>query len=137
MTALRHLDAPQSHRPRSRRSINIVGYNIVAVYFTHRLQHNCEFAPHRLNQLRYDLRKMRAHALLERDGTRYAYRLTDKGVKVALLFVLFHQRLCGPLAHSLFHHRLDPRFQPDSKLEAALHKADASIRNVIQLLEAA
>lgn len=38
-----------------------------------------------LNQLHYDLRKMRAHALLERDGSRYAYRLTDKGVKVALL----------------------------------------------------
>src|SRR4030095_11188273 len=37
-----------------------------------------------LNQLRYDLRKLRAHALLERDGTRYAYRLTDKGVKDAM-----------------------------------------------------
>src|SRR6266704_3148295 len=69
-----------------------------------------------LNQLRYDLRKMRAHALLERDGNRYAYRLTDKGVKVALLFVLFHQRLCGPLANSLFHHRPDANFQPPSKL---------------------
>src|SRR5271157_2487954 len=57
-----------------------------------------------LNQLRYDLRKMRAHGLLQRDGRRYAYRLTDKGLKVAVLFVLFHQRLCGPLAHSLFHH---------------------------------
>jgi hypothetical protein len=90
-----------------------------------------------LSQLRYDLRKMRAHALLQRDGTRYAYRLTDKGVKVALLFVLFHQRLCGPLANSLFHHRPDANFQPDSKLEAAIHKADVSIRNVIQLLEAA
>jgi hypothetical protein len=90
-----------------------------------------------LSQLRYDLRKMRAHALLERDGTRYAYRLTDKGVKVALLFVLFHQRLCGPLANSLFHHRPNAHFQPDSKLEAAVHKADVSIRNVIQLLEAA
>ena len=43
-----------------------------------------------LTQLRYDLRKMRAHGLLERDGARYAYRLTDKGRKVALLFVLFH-----------------------------------------------
>ena len=79
-----------------------------------------------LNQLRYDLRKMRAHALLERDGKRYAYRLTDKGVKIALLFVLFHQRLCGPLANSLFHHRPDANFQPDSKLEAAVHKADVS-----------
>ena len=90
-----------------------------------------------LSQLRYDLRKMRAHALLERDGTRYAYRLTHKGVKVALLFVLFHQRLCGPLANSLFHHRPDANFQPNSKLETAVHKADVSIRNVIQLLEAA
>ena len=90
-----------------------------------------------LSQLRYDLRKMRAHALLERDGTCYAYRLTHKGVKVALLFVLFHQRLCGPLANSLFHHRPDANFQPDSKLETAVHKADVSIRNVIQLLEAA
>ena len=80
-----------------------------------------------LNQLRYDLRKMRAHALIERDGNRYAYRLTDKGVKVAMVFVLFHQRLCGPLANSLFHHHPDATFQPNSKLEAAVHKADNSI----------
>jgi len=89
-----------------------------------------------LNQLRYDLRKLRAHALIERDGTRYAYRLTDKGTKVAIVFVLFHQRLCGPLANDLFGRRPDAEFQPDSKLEAAVHKADASIAKVIQLLDA-
>src|ERR1700738_4207282 len=38
-----------------------------------------------LNQLRYDLRKLKGHGLLERDGSRYAYRLTSKGVQVALL----------------------------------------------------
>jgi hypothetical protein len=27
-----------------------------------------------------------------------AYRLTPKGVQVALLFLFFHKRLCGPLA---------------------------------------
>ena len=32
-----------------------------------------------LNQLRYDLRKLKGHGLLERDGSRYAYRLTGKG----------------------------------------------------------
>ncbi len=90
-----------------------------------------------LNQLRYDLRKMKAHGLLERDGKRYAYRLTDKGTKVALTFVLFHQRLCGPLANSLFHHLPDSSARPKSKLEAAYHQADAAIRNLIQLLEAA
>jgi hypothetical protein len=89
-----------------------------------------------LNQLRYDLRKLRAHALIERDGTRYAYRLTDKGTKVAIVFVLFHQRLCGPLANDLFARRPHSEFQPDSKLEAAVHKADASIAKVIQLLDA-
>src|SRR5262252_9654952 len=30
-----------------------------------------------LNQLRYDLRKVRAHGLIERDGARYAYHLTS------------------------------------------------------------
>ena len=51
------------------------------------------------------------------------------------MFVLFHQRLCGPLANSLFNHRPNPNFQPDSKLEAAVHKADDSIQRVIELLE--
>jgi hypothetical protein len=90
-----------------------------------------------LNQLRYDLRKLKGHGLIQRDGRRYAYRLSDKGVKVALIFVLFHHKLCGPLANSLFHHRPDAKHQPKSKLETAIHKADASIRNIISLLEAA
>jgi len=94
-------------------------------------------ARYRLNQLRYDLRKMKAHGLIERDGKRYAYQLTGKGTKVALTFVLFHQRLCGPLANSLFHHQPNYHARPNSKLQAAYHKADQSIRNVIQLLEAA
>lgn len=57
-----------------------------------------DLAPDRygINQLRYDLRKMKAHCLIERDGQRYAYQLSDKGVRVALTFVLFHKQLCGP-----------------------------------------
>jgi hypothetical protein len=92
---------------------------------------------YRLSQLRYDLRKLRAHGLLERPGHRYAYRLTAKGVKTALLFTLFHQRVCGPLAHSLFHHRPDSTLRPKSKLEAAYHKADASIQRIVELVQAA
>jgi hypothetical protein len=89
------------------------------------------------NQLRYDLRKLKGHGLLERDGGRYAYRLTAKGVDVALLFLFFHKRLCGPLANSRFHHKPDPADQPNSKLEAAYHKADKAIENIVNLLEAA
>jgi hypothetical protein len=89
-----------------------------------------------INQVRYDVRKLRAHGLLERDGKRYAYRLTDKGNKVALLFVLFHKRVCGPLAHSLFHAGPRPLFSPATKLEAAYRRADRSIEQVIELLAA-
>jgi hypothetical protein len=89
-----------------------------------------------LNQLRYDLRKLKGHGLLQRDGSRYAYRLTPKGVQVALLFLFFHKRLCGPLANSRFHHRPNARHQPTSKLEAAYHRADTAIQHVIDLLAA-
>jgi hypothetical protein len=90
-----------------------------------------------LNQLRYDLRKLKGHGLLERDGRRYAYRLSAKGVDVALLFLFFHKRLCGPLANSRFHHKPDPALRPNSKLEAAYHKADKAIENIVNLLKAA
>jgi hypothetical protein len=89
-----------------------------------------------LNQLRYDLRKLKGHALLERDGSRYSYRLTSKGLQVALLFLFFHKRLCGPLANSRFHHQPDATHRPDTKLEAAYHKADKAIQDIVDLLAA-
>src|SRR5207344_3074530 len=90
-----------------------------------------------LNQLRYDLRKLKGHDLLERDGSRYAYRLTSKGFQVALLFLFFHKRLCGPLANSRFHHQPDADHRPKSKLEAAYYKADRAIQDIVNLLDAA
>jgi len=89
-----------------------------------------------LTQLRYDLRKMKAHGLLERIGRAYCYRLTDKGVKAALMFILFHKRVCGPLANSLFHHRPDETLKPASKVETAYHKADHAIQQILDLLAA-
>jgi hypothetical protein len=90
-----------------------------------------------LNQLRYDLRKLKGHGLIERDGSRYAYRLSAKGVQVALLFLFFHKRLCGPLANSRFHHQPDLKHRPDSKLEAAYHRADKAIQEIVHVLAAA
>ena len=87
-----------------------------------------------LTQLRYDIRKLRAHGLVERDGKRYCYRLTDKGTKVALMFVLFHKRVCGPIANSLFDRQPNEKHKPSSKIETAYYKADAAIQNVIKQL---
>jgi hypothetical protein len=89
-----------------------------------------------LTQLRYDVRKLRAHGLLEREGRSYSYRLTDKGVKVAAMFVLFHKRVCGPLANTLFHHRPTKTATLPVKIEAAYHKADAAIQQLIDLVAA-
>jgi len=90
-----------------------------------------------LNQLRYDLRKLKGHGLLQREKRRYAYCLTAKGLRVALLFLLTHKRLFGPLANSLFHHRPNQTQTPESPLEVAYHKADNAIQKIIDLLEAA
>jgi hypothetical protein len=91
-----------------------------------------------LNSLRYDLRKLKGHGLLERLPGRYTYRLTDKGQRVAILFLLFHQRLCGPLAGSQFQHRPDESHRPcHSNLERAYYNADRAIDQIVTLLRAA
>ena len=89
-----------------------------------------------LTQLRYDLRKMKGHGLIERVGRQYRYRLTDKGHRASLMFVLFHQRVCGPLAHSLFNRSPQAAFKPATQLEAAYRKADQSIERILKLLAA-
>jgi hypothetical protein len=93
-------------------------------------------ATYTLTQLRYDLRKMKAHGLVQRDPHHYCYRLTEKGIKVSLLFLLFHKRICGPMANSLFHFRPSLQGHPKSKLEAAYHKADEAVQHTIDLLAA-
>jgi len=52
------------------------------------------------------------------------------------MFILFHQRVSGPLANSLFHHQPDETLKPVSKIEAAYHKADRAIQQVLALLAA-
>jgi hypothetical protein len=89
-----------------------------------------------LTQLRYDLRKMKGRGLLEREGRRYRYRLAEKGKPVAAMFVLFHKRVCGPLANSLFHHRPQPSSQPPVRIEAAYHQAGVAIQKLIDLVAA-
>jgi hypothetical protein len=87
-------------------------------------------------QLRYDLRKLKAHGLLERLGRSYAYRLTEKGIRTGALFILFHKRVCGPLADSLFQHRCEDRPPQPTPIEQAYHQADTAVQHLIDLLAA-
>ena len=55
-------------------------------------------------------------------GSSYCYRLTDKGARIALMFVLFHKRVCGPIANSLFDRRPNEQHKPQSKIETAYYQ---------------
>jgi hypothetical protein len=55
---------------------------------------------------------------------------------VAATFILFHKRICGPLANTLFDHRPEKTSPPPAKVEAAYHKADAAIQRLIDLVAA-
>jgi len=59
-----------------------------------------------------------------------------QGTKATLMFILFHKRVCGPLANSLFHHRPDQTLEPPSKIESELHKADQAVQQVLDLIAA-
>lgn len=103
-----------------------------AVLAAYELNESC----YTLTQLRYDLRKLKAHGLVDRLGRTYRYRLTSKGVRVAVMFLLFHKRVCGPLAHSLFGPKPAQSAQPRTKLEVAFRKADDSLQRFIEMLAA-
>jgi len=89
-----------------------------------------------LNQIRYDLRKVRLHGLIERIPRTHAYRFTQKGQKVAILLIQLRRRIYGPIAFGTLRHRPNPQHIPNSAFEQAYHKIDQAIDEAIQLLAA-
>ena len=114
----------------------LVGWRTAQIHESIRAAFGLAAEQYTLTPLRYHLRKLKGHGLLERDGQRYCYRLTEKGKRVAAMFVLFHQRICGPLANSLFHHRPEKTAKPAAKIEAAYHTADGAIQKLVDLIAA-
>jgi hypothetical protein len=89
-----------------------------------------------LTQLRYDLRKLRLHALIERVPKSYAYHFTSKGSKLSILLVQLRKRIYGPLAFGLFRTRPNPEFIPDSRFEKAYLKVEKAMDETIALMAA-
>jgi len=79
-----------------------------------------------LGQLRYDLRKLRAHDLALRIPSTRRYRLTEVGVRVGVLLVKAHTRLLGPLLATPSPSRSERSANP-SKVEAALRGVDKAL----------
>jgi hypothetical protein len=98
----------------------------------------CELAPaqYRVSAIRYDMRKLRAHGLIERLPHSHRYRLTAKGQKVAILMTLLRKRVYGPLASSAFVHAPAPAPLPTARIELAYRKADQAFQTLIDAIAA-
>ena len=90
-----------------------------------------------LNQLRYDLRKLAGHRLVERVAGTHRYMLTSKGRKVASMMVVVRNRVLRPLAGSLFGKKVESQWKPASKLQKAYREAVNAFDSITRLLSAA
>lgn len=86
------------------------------------------------NQVIYDLRKLRAHGIVEKIKHRNCYRLTSYGVKVALSFTLMRKRIYGPMQYSLFHYQTDNQMLTESRLEHLYRKLDSDLNEIVEYL---
>lgn len=82
------------------------------------------------NQMTYDLRRLRAHGLIERLPGTHRYRITDTGLTVALFYSRFYARALRP-AFSLVR---DPDLAPP---RSALGRVQRSLDNYLQELKLA
>jgi hypothetical protein len=89
-----------------------------------------------LNQLRYDLRKLRLHGLIERIPKTYCYCFSSWGQKAAILLIQLRKRIYGPLAFGLLRHRPNPQHRPDSQFERAYYKVEKAMDELIDLMAA-
>ena len=89
------------------------------------------------NQLAYDLRKLKAHGLIERPGNRYVYALSEFGRKAAAMLVIVRNRILRPIAGSLFNRPPKSCLKPNSKLQAQYRRTTKSFNDLIALLKAA
>jgi hypothetical protein len=88
------------------------------------------------NQVIYDIRKLRAHGLVEKINRTNTYRLTGYGVKVALAFTLMRKRIYGPLHYSLFEQQPDSTIENNSRLERLYCHLDNDLNEIQKYLTA-
>lgn len=90
-------------------------------------RHQLADPDYRLSQLRYDLAKLRAKGLVERQGTSRRYRLTPLGLKLGVLLVKLRTRLLGPLATLITDFSTRRLPLPHNSVDAAFRQVDTAL----------
>jgi hypothetical protein len=115
---------------------NLRTWTIAKLHRQIRDQFSLKPSDYTLVQLRYDLRKLRVHGLIERIPHTYYYRFNSLGLKQALLMVQLRRRIYGPLAFGLLRHRPSQQYSPDSQFERAYFKVEKAVDQLIELMAA-
>jgi hypothetical protein len=88
-------------------------------------------------QLQYDIRKLKAHGIIERIGKTYNYKLSDFGKKVCMLFTVFRKAIYGPLQNQQFVFKQDNNiFRYESKFDNLYRKIEKNIYELCKMLAA-
>ncbi len=118
-------------------SSHLIGQSAADLHQTILDAHHLTASQYTRNQLAYDLRKLRAHGLIERPDNRYVYALSDYGRKAAAMLVIVRNRILRPIAGSLFGRPPKSSLKPNSKLQAQYRRTTKSFNDLIALLKAA
>ena len=82
------------------------------------------------NQVTYDLRKLRAHGVVEKLPRTNRYRLTEYGMKIAVAFTVMRKKIYGPLHYSLFYYQVDSTMHTESKIERMYRRLDDNLTEI-------
>lgn len=89
------------------------------------------------NQLQYDIRKLKAHGIIEKIAKTHNYRLTDFGISICILFALFRKNIYGPLQNQQFVFKpKNCTFHYNSKFETIYKKIDKNIDQLFKVIAA-
>ena len=80
------------------------------------------------SSMTYDLRRLRLHGLIERLAGTHRYRVTDLGLRVAILFSKVHSRILRPGLSQLFGGC--PK-APNRPVATALHRLDVALADLL------
>jgi hypothetical protein len=115
---------------------NMRGWRSGELYDTALRAYELKKTDYSINQLRYDLRKLRKHGIIERVAGSHCYRLTEKGMRVGILFVQIRRQVYGPLAKGQLKWRPNCDHIPDSTIERCYVKVHQAVDELVLELAA-
>jgi len=99
-------------------------------------RHGLSEADYTLTQFRYDLRKLRVHAMIARVEGSQRYVVSAQGARVMTLLTMLRRRVIGPLGGCVVEAHGRATISSVSKLEKAYGKVAKGLDEVIKLLAA-